>query len=109
MYPDSTSGEKRKVNLQHPDVLVMLVEFPSAHVFRETWGRFFMSDVPLSFEDVFNISLAVQNSNYADSVIVQEIINSDGFESCNRPGAQILEPRIARTIARPTSGCSRKA
>src|SRR5271157_6177515 len=59
-----------------------------------------MSDVLLSFEDVFNIPLAVQNSNYAESVFVQEIINSDGFESRNRPGAEISELRIARTIAR---------
>jgi len=55
------------------------------------WGTRRRSDVLLSFEDVFNIPLAVQNSNYVHSVIVQEIINSDGFESRNRPGAQISE------------------
>ncbi len=44
-----------------------------------------MSDVPLRFEDVFKVSLAVQDSNNSDRVIVHEVINSDGFKTRNRP------------------------
>jgi hypothetical protein len=32
----STSGEQRKVNLQHPDALVILIQFASAHAFGGT-------------------------------------------------------------------------
>ena len=95
------AGEDLPWDTQHPDALVLLVQFLlDPCVLRNAWAGFSCQMSLFSFEDVFNIPLAVQNSNDAHSVIVQEIINSDGFESCNRPGAQILELRIARTIAR---------
>jgi hypothetical protein len=46
-------------------------------------------------KDAFHISLAVQNPNDVNDVFVQQVIDSDGFKSSNRPGAEVLKLRIA--------------
>ena len=46
-------------------------------------------------KDASHISFAVQNANDVNDVFVQQVIDSDGFKSSNRPGAGVLKLRIA--------------
>jgi hypothetical protein len=63
-----------------------------------------MSAGSFTFKDAFNISFAVQNPKDVDGVFIKKIINPNGFKSRNRPRAQILKLRIARSIARAHKG-----
>ena len=54
----------------------------------------------LAFQNPPNIPLSVENADYLDRVILQEVINADRFESGHRPGSQISKLRIAEPILR---------
>ena len=59
----------------------------------------FPSSHSIAFKYAFNIALAMQNANDAKVVLIHEVINADGLKSRDRPGAKILKPGVAGTIA----------
>jgi hypothetical protein len=39
----------------------------------------------LFLQDILDVAFAVRYPNYAQRVFVQEVVNSDGLKSCDRP------------------------
>jgi hypothetical protein len=54
----------------------------------------------LPFKDACDVPRAVENSNDADGVLFEKVINADSFESRDGPRPQVLEPRGARPVLR---------
>ena len=64
-----------------------------------TQGKYFSySFCFFALKDAFNISLAVQNPNDSNCILVDKVVNPDGLKSHDRPRAQILKLRIVRVM-----------
>jgi hypothetical protein len=56
-----------------------------------------------AFEDGPDISFSVEDAKNVYAVLLQNVINANGFKSSDRPRAEILESRIVGRVSRADS------
>lgn len=57
--------------------------------------------VRFAFQQALYITLAVQNPDDLNVVIVNQIINPNSFKPWDGPGAKVLKLRVGENISRP--------
>ncbi len=63
------------------------------------------SNSPIVFENALNISLAVQNTNDAKSVLVRKVVNPDSFKSGTGHERRPSNCGLPEQMRGPTKGC----